>query len=213
MPPSTAPRSWKEKQRQEREALILQTAEEVFCEKGYHETSIDEIAARVGIAKGTVYLHFPSKEDLLVALFRRDTEQVISEVEAIASSPGCSAREKLEAILHLLYGELFKKRTRLFYSIYNSPEMRVLLEKKKEMGDHWGQLTHCLEELLAEGQAAGEFDPELPTSVMLSLFLNLVSVRGYERLVGQEGLAPAEVARYLARIYFKGIAAEHKPSC
>ena len=56
MQPVTAPRSLKEKQRQEREALILQAAEEVLMEKGYHETSIDEIAARVGIAKGTVYL-------------------------------------------------------------------------------------------------------------------------------------------------------------
>ncbi len=69
MQPVTAPRSLKEKQRQEREALILQAAEEVLMEKGYHETSIDEIAARVGIAKGTVYLHFPSKEDLVIGLF------------------------------------------------------------------------------------------------------------------------------------------------
>ena len=50
MQPVTAPRSLKEKQRQEREALILQAAEEVLMEKGYYETSIDEIAARVGIA-------------------------------------------------------------------------------------------------------------------------------------------------------------------
>ena len=50
MQPVTAPRSLKEKQRQEREELILQAAEEVLAEKGYYETSIDEIAARVGIA-------------------------------------------------------------------------------------------------------------------------------------------------------------------
>lgn len=57
-----ATRSLKEKQRKERELLILEAAEEVMIEKGYHETSMEEIAARVGIAKGTVYLHFPSKE-------------------------------------------------------------------------------------------------------------------------------------------------------
>ncbi len=59
----TAPLSLKERQRREREELILQVAEEVLLEKGYYEASIDEIAARVGIAKGTVYLHFASKED------------------------------------------------------------------------------------------------------------------------------------------------------
>lgn len=51
--------SLKEKQREERRTLILQMGEEVLMEKGYYEASIDEIAARVGIAKGTVYLHFP----------------------------------------------------------------------------------------------------------------------------------------------------------
>src|SRR5713226_1799238 len=78
----TAPRvSLKEKQRQEREALILQVAEEVLLEKGYHEASIDEIASRVGIAKGTVYLHFPSKEDLVVAIFERDMQQLLQYID------------------------------------------------------------------------------------------------------------------------------------
>src|SRR5579859_2936806 len=86
MQPLTAPHSLKEKQRQEREALILQLAEEVLMEKGYYETSIDEIAARVGIAKGTVYLHFPSKEDLTVAIMIREIKQLIAEIEAIAST-------------------------------------------------------------------------------------------------------------------------------
>src|SRR5207302_10908597 len=80
MQPVTAPRSLKEKQRQEREALILQVAEEVLMEKGYHEMSIDEIATRVGIAKGTVYLHFSSKEDLVVAIFERDMQKFLQGV-------------------------------------------------------------------------------------------------------------------------------------
>ena len=86
MQPVTAPRSLKEKQRQEREALILQAAEEVLMEKGYHETSIDEIASRVGIAKGTVYLHFPSKEDLVIAIFERDMQQLLQYIDTTMSS-------------------------------------------------------------------------------------------------------------------------------
>ncbi len=62
--------SLKEKQRQEREQLIIQAAEEVLQEKGYYETSMDEIAARVGIAKGTIYTHFPGKEELVLAIFK-----------------------------------------------------------------------------------------------------------------------------------------------
>src|SRR5579883_2772831 len=99
---ATVPRSLKEKQRQEREALILQVAEEVLLEKGYYETSIDEIAARVGIAKGTVYLHFPSKEDLVIAIFARDMRSFLQNIdEAVETKP--TSQAKLEAILHLLY--------------------------------------------------------------------------------------------------------------
>jgi TetR/AcrR family transcriptional regulator, fatty acid metabolism regulator protein len=60
-------RSLKDRQRKERERLILDAAEELLAEKGYHEMSIDEIAARVGVSKGAVYLHFSSKEELLLA--------------------------------------------------------------------------------------------------------------------------------------------------
>src|SRR5215467_1676427 len=98
MQTTTTIRSLKEKQRKEREELILQAAEEVLAEKGYHETSMDEIAARVGIAKGTVYLHFPSKEDLVIALYERNIEKVSQAVEAILSSE-LTARAKMEQLL------------------------------------------------------------------------------------------------------------------
>src|SRR5579871_1033504 len=61
----------KERQRLEREQLILEAADDLMLERGYHDTSIDDIAARVGISKGTVYHHFTSKEDLVVALLER----------------------------------------------------------------------------------------------------------------------------------------------
>src|SRR5256712_11178232 len=101
-PTTMLPRTLKERQRQEREALILQAAEEVLIEKGYHETSMDEIAARVGIAKGTVYLHFASKEDLVFALFERDLQKLqraLEEKIALTLAP----RAKLEALLQVMF--------------------------------------------------------------------------------------------------------------
>ena len=108
MQPITAPRSLKEKQRQEREALILKAAEDVLMEKGYHETSIDEIAARVGIAKGTVYLHFPSKEDLVVAIFERDMQHLLQSIDSTIDST-LTAREKIESIFDLMHGGIMTK--------------------------------------------------------------------------------------------------------
>jgi len=207
MTQTTAPRTLKEKQRQERKALILQAAEEVLMEKGYHETSIDEIAARVGIAKGTVYLHFASKEDLVIALFAQDLEKFQQLVGNTVASE-LTARAKMEAILHVLYGSFFSKRYQLLYSLSNSADLRrIFVEKKGCMREMWEQISALITILLEEGKAAGEFDTTIPTSVMLSAFFSLLSPKSYDRLMIEGQMSQEEVSRQLGRIYFKGIAA------
>lgn len=205
MQPVTAHRSLKEKQRQERETLILEAAEEVLMEKGYYETSMDEIAARVGIAKGTVYLHFPSKEDLVVAIFQRDMERLLQLIKTtIASS--LTPRAKAEIILEQLYGSLFTRRMQLFYSISNFAELKQnIVEKKACVRDLWDEISADITSLLEEGKAAGEFDNSIPTAIMLSTFFSFLSPRSYQRLMVEEHIPADELAKQLARIYFKGI--------
>src|SRR5436853_1820763 len=142
----TTPRvSLKEKQRQERETLILQMAEEVLMEKGFRETSMDEIAARVGIAKGTVYLHFPGKEDLVVAIFARDMQEFLQAVEAAiegAAASELTSRAKLEAVLRFLYSGLFSKRAQLLSTMYNNTDLRRFFHEKGTcMRDMWEHLA------------------------------------------------------------------------
>ena len=204
---TTPPRTLKERQRQEREALILQAAEEVLVEKGYYEMSMDEIAARVGIAKGTVYLHFSSKEDLVVTLFERDVQKFVEMVETTVSS-GLTAREKLEAILHFMYGGFFSKRIQLLYAIQNSLDLRHIFIEKNSCMEMWEQLSSRISSLLEEGKAAGEFDRTVPTPVMLSAFFSLLSPKSYQRLLVDAHMPADEVVQQLGRIYFKGIAAD-----
>ena len=56
------------KEAEERKSEILDAAEELFAAKGYEQTSTGDILERVGIARGTLYYHFKSKEDILDAL-------------------------------------------------------------------------------------------------------------------------------------------------
>jgi len=201
----TTHRSLKEKQRQEREALILQTAEEVLAERGYYETSMDEIAARVGVAKGTVYLHFPSKEDLVVAILTRDLQKLLQAIETIIATD-LTPYAKMESILQFIYGEFFSKRAQWFSAIHTSRETQQLfLEKKACMRDIWEQLSARMTSLLEEGKAAGQFDPTIPTAVMLEALFSLMSPRSYNRLIVSGQMAPEELARHLGQIYFKGI--------
>lgn len=205
MQPITAPRSLKEKQRQEREALILQAAEAVLLEKGYYEMSIDEIAARVGIAKGTVYLHFTSKEELVLALIERDMQRLLDIVENNVALETTS-RGKLETIFQTIYRGFFDKHMRMAYLMNNSAELRRLFEEKREWKrEKWERVLSLIQTLLEEGKANGEFDPEIPTSIMVSTFFSLLSQRSYERLLIEEQMQPEDVVQQLKRLYFKSI--------
>jgi TetR/AcrR family fatty acid metabolism transcriptional regulator len=207
MDETIAHRSWKERQRQEREALILQTAEEVLLEKGYYETSMDEIAARVGIAKGTLYLHFARKEDLICALIERELQAALHMVEQARTMQG-TARAKLEIILDSLYRGVFAKRARIFYVLYNGVDFRALKDRlHDQLGDTMTAIARHLVELFEEGKAAHEFDASLPAEVMASIFFSILSPQAYKHLVLEKQMSLDDLLQCMKRIYFKGIEA------
>jgi len=201
-------RSLKEKQRQERESLILQVAEEVLLEKGYTETSIDEIAARVGIAKGTVYLHFPSKEDLVVTIFARNMQTLLEGVDGIiANQP--TYRAKLEALLDFMYTGFFSKRAQLLSSIHTCAEvMNLFTQKGSSIRELWHNLATVVAALLDEGKTAGEFTTAIPTPILVGSFFSLLSPLHYQRLREEGHFSAEELVRSVAHIYFGGILTE-----
>lgn len=77
---------------------ILEAALEVIAEKGPHETTIDEIAHRAGVAKGTVYLYFKNKDSLFASLMRAGLESFESAVRR-QTELHTSPTEQLQAII------------------------------------------------------------------------------------------------------------------
>ncbi len=202
----TPPISLKEKQRHEREELIIQVAEEVFQEKGYYDASMDEIAARVGISKGTIYAHFPGKEELVVAIFRRDLQTFLQGIDVVIEVEP-TPRAKLEALLQFIYTGLYSKQTRLLSSMYNGVDLkRMIVEKGGCMSDLWECLVSRVTKLLEEGKVAGEITSSIPTKVMLFSFFSLFSPKSYDRLLLGEDFSHEELVAHLRRIYFNGIA-------
>ena len=215
---TAASRSLKEKQRAERETLILQVAEEMLTEKGFHDTSMEEIAQRVGIAKGTIYLHFASKEDLIFTLLKRYAQEFLEgmdQIFALALGP----RAKLEAILRAICGST--KRLQWLIALRQNSEMQRIFEERHALWHQAGDETHesfhhigeqfvaQVRALFEAGKTAGEFDATLPTAVMLSAFFGAaVSMLSYQRFLGDTPLSQEAYTEYLVRMYFKGIAAQ-----
>lgn len=78
---------------------ILAAAEERLWKYGFRKTTIDEIAADAGVGKGTVYLHFDSKEDIAIAIIGQFKCTNLEQLEAIARDESLDPAEKLEKML------------------------------------------------------------------------------------------------------------------
>jgi AcrR family transcriptional regulator len=195
--------SLKERQRQQREELILQTAAEVLLEKGYHEMNMEEVAARIGIAKGTLYLHFPRKEDLVLALLEQQMQDILQSVRQAAIAPG-SARSRLECLLQISYTRMKGQRGRILYALFGAVELRPLLRERHHT--MLEQLTTTLERLMDEGKSSGEFDTAIPTPIMLHTFISLLASYSFKRLILDDTVSPDELVHYVGLIFFRGVA-------
>jgi AcrR family transcriptional regulator len=87
---------------EQRRAEILQAAMELFSSKGFNETTMEEVATAAGVAKGTVYLYFQSKEHLLLALKREFMQGLTDAVTGIVAE----AIEQLEAGKEIDYRDI-----------------------------------------------------------------------------------------------------------
>lgn len=82
-----------------RRAEILQAASELFQEIGYESTSVDSIVRSAGIAKGTFYYYFKSKDEVLAALAQQLCAEMVARSQIIADDPQLGAIDKFCAII------------------------------------------------------------------------------------------------------------------
>lgn len=190
-----------------RAELLLDVAQENLLEKGYRNTSMDEIATRAGVAKGTLYQHFPSKDDLIFAVLERHLGLSERLIEQAGSAVG-GARAKLEAILDAVYLQREGLDPRLFQLLQQDQELRaILFEKRKQLGQRTGQIVRYLHALLEEGKAEAAFDPMISTEMMLMLIMNLISFsrRPPVPSPGPARRSPEELLAQAKRALFDGI--------
>ncbi|HJZ55134.1 MAG TPA: helix-turn-helix domain-containing protein [Gemmataceae bacterium] len=141
-----------------RPAEILSAALDCFAERGFAATRLDDIAARAGVTKGTLYLYFPSKEELFKALVREELLPNLERLEAAASGPGTAA-DLLGRLLSVWAGHVVASRISVLPKLMiaeagNFPELaRFYLREVIRRG------LRLLRSILRRGVEAGEFRP------------------------------------------------------
>ena len=103
-----------------KEEQILKAAKKLISKYGYKKVSMDEIAEEAGVTKKTVYSYFPSKEELLNALIRKELEKMKKELEAIEKEKGNLLLSTHEGIYNLLK---FRRKSNLFKILFEEAEV------------------------------------------------------------------------------------------
>lgn len=153
-----------------RKKKIIQIATQLFSEKSYHDVTIDEVAAKAGIAKGTIYLYFESKEKLYLEILEYGFESIESliEKEVAKTDP---ASEKLKKVLRLIFG--FYRQNLDVLRILSRDETHLIREHY-QFTEHWRERRIKLyEKILEKGVKEGSFRP-INTKLLALIIFGLV---------------------------------------
>ena len=131
---------------------IFETAMKLFAEKGYSETSVEEITAVTGIAKGTLYYHFAKKEDIFYFLTDEGMKLLKNSIEIKASKKE-SAIQKLKEII-IIQIKIIAKYEELITLILS--QMWGKTERNIKSQECMRDFIAIIEEVVREGMQSGE---------------------------------------------------------
>lgn len=148
---------------QERKQEILDAALSLFSEKGYSKTSIRDIQDAVGIARGTMYYHFASKEEILDALIMRLHNAVITKAKTLAENNNIPVPERLLQVLMSMQIREDHKDSKVLSIVHNSEN--ALLHQKMQAMIVSG-ITPILTIIINDGIAQGLYSTKYPYEAM-----------------------------------------------
>ncbi|MBK7004994.1 MAG: TetR/AcrR family transcriptional regulator [Burkholderiales bacterium] len=159
--------SFKAQMLQAREQALIDVMNRLLAEKGFEAMTVDEVAAEVGIAKASLYKHFPSKEDLAAAAMAHLMDKALAFVQAMPADQ--SALDKLRATV------AWTMRLKLAGQMPTLPSqnstLRTALMRNKGYMDGLMDVSERLGAWIEEAQAQGQVNTALqPVVVLYTLF-------------------------------------------
>jgi TetR/AcrR family fatty acid metabolism transcriptional regulator len=181
---------------------IIDAAVRVFARSGFYNSRVSDIAREAGIASGTIYLYFKTKDEILVTLFR---EKMAAFVTALRTE---IAREQdPEAKIRRLV-------RRHFEVLEASPDMAEVVQVELRQGQKFfrGASAHeisayfeLIGSILQEGVAGGVFRGDLPVKVATKMLFGAMDQVTTSWVLGKRGYRLADAAEPVANIFLKGV--------
>ena len=155
--PATVPAALRQRRKEARPKELLDAALDLFVEKGFAATRSEEVASRAGVSKGTLYLYYPSKEELLKEVIRHNVVNQIAEGMEIVRAFEGSSSELLAYVLRLWWERVGETRA--------SGILKLMMSEVRnfpEIAQFWvDEVTSPADRMIAEivqrGIDSGEF--------------------------------------------------------
>lgn len=183
---------------------IIKTSIELFDEKGFKETSIQEIVETIGVTKGTFYYYYNSKVELLKDICISYIEELLKQQKQILENPNTDCITKLHEIVYMLITNIKSQRrsARIFFR-----EMRHLNDQHlKEIKAKRNQFRKNYQKLIEIGMEKQQFKNHLPPDMLTFAILGITNWSYYwfhpEGEVSEEQLAKIYVDFILNGIQF-----------
>ncbi len=182
---------------------IIEAAVRVFARTGYYNSRVSDIAKEAGIASGTIYLYFKTKDEILVTLFREKMAEFVATVgKAIAAEPDAVAKLRRLIRLH-------------FKLLEEHPELAEVVQVELRQGQKFFRGASANEvsgyfdlisSVLEEGMAAGLFRSDLPVKTVRKVLFGALDQMATSWVLGKRGYKLTDTADAVADIFLKGLA-------
>lgn len=160
---------------------IMQAAEELFRTHRIDEVTLDEIARQADVGKGTIYLYFSDKEDVVFQSMVAGLEEMCELLRQIATEDGTFHDRLLHMCENIV--AFFQVRRPLFRIILSEDE-RVMESGRACLRQRWRKrrktMTEAVSAVIALGIASGEIRPDIPPGVLTEYLLGMLRARSWE---------------------------------
>jgi AcrR family transcriptional regulator len=189
----------KERQWLLREETILDTAYELMTTKGVQAMTMDDVANEVGISKATLYLHFKSKEDLIVSVINRKIREFVDLIQGL--EPALPTLVKLSRTVTWIVAKRFGKNGVYMLdtdsTLMSDATILAYLQTHPDYRRHEKILTNVLTRLLDAAREEGYIPPQFSTAFMAQMLLSCLCDASYEIMLREGQCTLGDMTRTL----------------
>lgn len=200
--------STKQEQRAQSIEGLLAAALDLFVTRGYHATTVDEIAGRAGLTKGAVYFYFKSKARVLMDLLDRVEALCVEPTAQAVEAAGGRGRDRLVAFMHAQSMTGAERAELMLLAILMSTEFQGTGDAiETRLTGLMGRMYAMLTEIIDRGKRQGGFRRDLGTREMVALVMAVNQgcfVEWYRRRRELDG---PDLVRAMRLIVLDGVAA------